>query len=103
MAHIKSLSPRQLVAGVGQRLKSLRITRRLSQADLATAAGISVRTLRRLESEGDARLETIARVALALRVQHQLDGFFAPEETRTLDELLAAQRRPKRVRSMARR
>jgi transcriptional regulator with XRE-family HTH domain len=92
-----------MLAAIGQRLQSLRISRHLSQADLATAAGISVRTLRRLEAEGDARLETVARVALALRVQDQFDSFFAPEETRTLDEILEAQRQPKRVRKAKRR
>jgi transcriptional regulator with XRE-family HTH domain len=103
MAYVKPLSPRQMLAGIGKRLQSLRISRRLSQQDLASAAGVSVRTLRRLEAEGDARLETVARIALALRVQHQFDGFFAAEETRTLDEILEAQRRPKRVRKPARR
>ena len=103
MAHIRSLSPRQMLTAIGQRLQSFRISRHLSQEALALAAGISVRTLRRLEAEGDARLETVARVALALRAQDQFDGLFAPEETRTLDDILEAQRRPKRVRKAIRR
>ena len=102
MAYVRSLSPRQMLISFGQRLQSLRISRRLSQEELASAAGISARTLRRLESEGDARLETVTRVVLALRLQDQFDNFFAPEETRTLDEILASQRPPKRVRKSTR-
>jgi transcriptional regulator with XRE-family HTH domain len=98
MAYVRSSSPRHMVTAIGQRLKDLRISRHQTQEDLASAAGISVRTLRRLEAEGDARLESVARVALALRVPHQFDSLFAPEETRTFDEMLEAQRRPKRAR-----
>ena len=103
MAHIRPLSPRQMLIAIGRRLQDFRISRRLSQEELASAAGISVRTLRRLEAEGDARLETLARVALALRAQDRFDGLFAPEETRTLDDILEEQRRPKRVRKALRR
>jgi transcriptional regulator with XRE-family HTH domain len=92
-----------MLENIGNRLQDLRISRNMSQADLALAAGVSVRTLRRLEAAGDARLETVARVALALRLEEQFDRFFAPEETRTLDEIVKAQRKRKRVRKGSRR
>jgi transcriptional regulator with XRE-family HTH domain len=102
MAHVLSFSPRRMLTEIGGRIQALRISRRMSQEDLALAAGISVRTLRRLEAEGDARLETLARVVIALRVEKQLDGLFAPEETRSLDEILETRHRPKRVRKAVR-
>ncbi|MDE2483451.1 MAG: helix-turn-helix transcriptional regulator [bacterium] len=102
MAAIRSFSPRQALAGIGARLQQLRVARRISQHDLALAAGISARTLRRLEAAGDARLETLVRVAFALRIESQLDALFAVEETRSLDEILDMQRKPKRVRKTVR-
>jgi|SRR5579863_1492639 len=101
MARILALSPRQMLAEIGRRVQALRVSRHLTQEELAVAAGISVRTLKRLEAEGDGRLETVARIVLALRVQEQFEGLFAPEETRTIDQILEAQRKPKRVRKAA--
>lgn len=93
MAHIRPASPQRALAEVGQRLRNLRIRRRMTQSDLAQAAGVSLRTLNRLEWEGDVRFETIVRVAFALRVVDQLDRLFAPEDTRSLDELIGERSR----------
>lgn len=56
------------------RLDSRRIRLRMSKADLARRAGVSLPTVQRLlrSQEGDARLETIAALAAALGVEVRL-------------------------------
>ncbi|MFF9898513.1 helix-turn-helix domain-containing protein [Streptomyces longispororuber] len=56
---------------VGARLRDLRKRRGLSQRELAIASGVSLSTISKLEqgaSTGDVRLETVHRLAVALRV-----------------------------------
>ena len=51
---------------LGERLKSLRIHKNLDQATLAKQAGISVRTLRNLETGGGSSLRTLIQVVRGL-------------------------------------
>jgi transcriptional regulator with XRE-family HTH domain len=55
---------------LGQRLQSVRKRRGLTQAELATAAGLSVSLIRKLEQGTitDTRLETARKLAVALRI-----------------------------------
>ena len=57
-------------SSIGQRLVVLRKPRRMSQADLAAAAEVSVDTIRKLEQgqRHSARLDTLVRIAHALDV-----------------------------------
>lgn len=57
-------------SGIGQRIVALRKPRRMSQADLAGAADVSVDTIRKLEQgqRHSARLDTLVRIAHALDV-----------------------------------
>lgn len=53
---------------VGERVRELRERRELSQTDLATKAGLNKETVNRLELGGNATLDTLFRVAIALEV-----------------------------------
>lgn len=57
-------------ATIGQRIQSARKRRGLSQAELASLSGVSASLIRMLEQEKrqDTRLETLRRLAVALRV-----------------------------------
>ena len=55
---------------VGQRVERLRLSRNITQADLAEQAGIGIRTLRRLEAGEGGTLDTFFRILSALK----LDG-----------------------------
>jgi transcriptional regulator with XRE-family HTH domain len=62
------MSDEALLRELGQRIARLRLERNLSQAQLAEQAGISKRTLERLESGAAA-----TQLSLFLRVLRQLD------------------------------
>ncbi|WP_197717974.1 helix-turn-helix domain-containing protein [Cupriavidus taiwanensis] len=60
------LTPQEIEAELGERLKKLRVHRNLDQATLAARAGISVRTLRNLESGSGSSLHTLIQAVRAL-------------------------------------
>ncbi|WP_316682780.1 helix-turn-helix domain-containing protein [Ralstonia flaminis] len=62
----RHLTPLEIEGELGERLKKLRVLRNLDQATLAARAGISVRTLRNLESGRGSSLHTLIQVVRAL-------------------------------------
>ncbi|HEB51803.1 MAG TPA: XRE family transcriptional regulator [bacterium] len=78
---IQRLTPSATVLDeLGKRLTRLRKLHRLSQQELATAAGIGVATLRRIEDGRDARLGSWVRLLLALDQAAAVDQLL-PEHT----------------------
>jgi len=73
-------TPAELEAELGERLKTLRIHRNLDQSTLAERAGISLRTLRNLESGAGSSLRTLILVVRALGRQAWLE-MIAPVPT----------------------
>ena len=57
---------RQIGTEIGSRLARLRLSRNVTQSMLARDAGISVRTVRRIEAGEPSTLDTFVRIALAL-------------------------------------
>jgi len=92
-----SLSPAELCEAVGRRAKERRLGMGLRQADVAERAGVTLRTIRRLEA-GGGTLEVAARVAFALGAEREFLGLFPPQDARTLDDVLASDRRRLRAR-----
>lgn len=51
---------------VGQRIREFRERAKLSQDELSARSGIALRSIQRLESEGNPTLETLSAIAIAL-------------------------------------
>jgi transcriptional regulator with XRE-family HTH domain len=58
---------------LGERLARLRLSRNITQGELAGNAGIHTRTLKRLEAGEGVSLDTFIRVLTALRIEDNLD------------------------------
>lgn len=58
---------------LGQRCRALRLARNVSQAELAARAGVSLSSIRRLESGGRGTIDLLVRVAQALHVVAQFE------------------------------
>lgn len=89
----------ELQAELGQRIRARRLGLGLTQRDAATRADVACRTWRRLEAEGYASVEDLVKAAIALRCEEGLDSLFPSPAARTMDELLAAQIAPPRLRA----
>jgi transcriptional regulator with XRE-family HTH domain len=69
-------SPGDLTRMIGQRLKRIRLSRGLSQQDLAERSGVSLSTLKLLEAQGKGSLQRLARIAAVLGVDGELRDLF---------------------------
>ncbi|HEX6602329.1 MAG TPA: helix-turn-helix transcriptional regulator, partial [Solirubrobacterales bacterium] len=65
-------SPSEIAVEIGRRARERRLALGLRQADLAAAAGVPLATLKRFETGGRGSVETMARLALALRAEREL-------------------------------
>lgn len=83
---------------VGARARALRLARSLRQVDLAKAVGVTVPTINRLEHTGKVGFDVVIGVAIALGAEAEFANLFAQTQTRTIDEIVAAQKPRTRVR-----
>lgn len=74
------LTPEEMEFELGEKLKTLRLTRNVDQKTLAERAGISVRALRNLESGQGSTIKTLVCVIRALGRQEWLNAI-APVAT----------------------
>ena len=70
------LSSPAICTELGVRIKQLRLTRNISQQQLADMTQGSLSSVRRLEASGQGTLDFVVRVAQALQVAEQLNGWF---------------------------
>ena len=61
---------------LGERARVLRLARNLSQQELAGMSGVSLSTVRRLETSGQGGIQTLVQVAQALGAVDGLQGLF---------------------------
>jgi transcriptional regulator with XRE-family HTH domain len=80
---------RDLLKGIGQRARELRIIRNLQQKEVATRAGLTRSTIVRFESTGRVSLENVSRIAMVLGAEEGLTALFQAPKYRNLDEALA--------------
>jgi transcriptional regulator with XRE-family HTH domain len=70
----------QIEAALCQRLEKIRLTRNITQAQLAQEAGVALKTIARLEKGQGVSLDTFIRVSLALGLQSHLQNLL-PDPT----------------------
>lgn len=92
------LSDEAILREVGSRLAGARLARNLTQASLAEEAGVSKRTVERLESgEVAARLSGLVRVCRALDIVDRLDALVPSPTVSPVEQLKLAGHRRKRA------
>ncbi len=70
-------TPAEILGDLGHRLRDQRLMQSLTQAELAARAGVSTGTVKNLEGRGQASLETLVRIVMALGLTEQLQPLFA--------------------------
>ncbi len=89
-------SPAELELFLGEQLRAERLRKNLTMEDVATLAGISVNTVRALETGKGGRIESLIRVTRALGRTAWLETF-RPQVK--ISPLQIAQGKPKRQRA----
>ncbi len=92
------LADEAILRELGSRLAAARLARNLTQAALAEEAGLSKRTVERLESgEVAARLSAFVRVCRVLGLVDRLDALVPSPAVSPIDQLKLAGRRRQRA------
>lgn len=96
-------SEREVRSELGQRLRLQRLLKGVSQGDLATRSGVSVSTIKLIETKGQSTLENFVRVLIALGLIEEMQTLFqfkpmsiAMMEQMELTHRERAPRKPKR-------
>jgi transcriptional regulator with XRE-family HTH domain len=94
----RELSDKAILGEIGSRLAAARLAQNLTQAALANEAGISKRTVERLESgEVGARLSGLVRVCRALDMVDRLEALVPSPTVSPVEQLKLAGHRRKRA------
>ena len=88
----------QIEAALCKRLESIRLSRNTTQAQLAEAAGVSQRTIGRLEKGEGVSLDTFIRVMTALRIQQNLEALLPDPSVRPIERVGVGGEQRKRAR-----
>ena len=86
-----------ILAEIGRRLQQRRLESQLTQAELAEQAGVSKRTLERIEAGMSSQLSSLVRVLRVLELLPQLDTAFPETGPRPMDLLKLKGKERKRV------
>ena len=91
-------APEEILRLAGQRLAEQRLSMRITQAELAARAGISKRTVERLErGETGARMDAFIRICLTLGLADGFNRLLPPHEIGPI-ALARGETLPRRVR-----
>ena len=77
----------QIEAALCKRLESIRLSRNITQAQLAEKAGVSQRTIGRLEKGQGVSVDTLIRVMMALGIQQNLEALLPDPVVRPIERV----------------
>jgi transcriptional regulator with XRE-family HTH domain len=95
----KLMSDDTILAELGHRLARRRIDMGLTQAELAREAGVSKRTVERIETGASAQMSSLLRICRVLDLIAGLNQFIPPEGPRPMALLKGQGKRRKRASS----
>ena len=92
---------RQIEAALCKRLERIRLSRNMTQAQLAREAGVSLRTIGRFEKGQGASLDTFIRIMTALGIQQNLESLLPDPTIRPMERVSMGSGERKRARPKA--
>lgn len=91
------MTDKAILAEIGVRLAKYRLHRNLTQGDLAREAGVSKRTVVRIEGGESTQMTNLVRVIRALDMLKNLDAFVPPPAPSPLEHLRVKGKERKRA------
>lgn len=88
----------QIEKALCKRLENIRLTRNITQKQLAEKAGIAIRTIGRLEKGKGVSLDTFIRVLISLGIQQNLEGLLPDPTVRPIERVNISGTERKRAR-----
>ncbi|MFJ3469163.1 helix-turn-helix transcriptional regulator [Pseudomonas sp. NPDC090201] len=94
--------PSEIVRLLCERLRKERLTRHMTQAEVAGRAGVGVNTVSNLEAGRNVSFESVVRIAMVLGRHHDLEQLFQPK-LESLDDILRYESSSQRHRARGKR
>lgn len=85
---LNDFDPNALVKDIVRRARQLRLSRNITQSDLATKSGVSLGSLKRFERTGEISIHNLLRLAVALNATEAFKQLFAVTVFASVDEVL---------------
>ena len=92
-----SATSSEIEAALCERLESIRLSRNMTQRQLAKEAGVSPRTIGRLAKGEGVSLDTFIRVLTALKIQQSLESLLPDPTVRPIERIGATARERRRA------
>lgn len=87
------MMPIEIQKEIARKEKERRREKGITQEEMARRADLSLSSLRRFEQTGEISFAALIRIGSVLEDEKAFLGLFAPQEFRTMKELLDAKRR----------
>jgi transcriptional regulator with XRE-family HTH domain len=91
MLDVAFASAPEIIRELGQRLRSQRLAKSVTQGELASRAGVSAGAIKTLEATGLTTVETFVRAVQALGLADQLADFLVLRPTTSIADMEKAQ------------
>ena len=91
-------TPVTIAQSIASRAKQRRVALRLTQAEAAQKAGLSLATYRRFEQKGQITLTGLLQIAFALDCMSDFKALFATQSWATMDDMLKQTQQSQSVR-----
>lgn len=85
---LKQPTSNEICLSIASRVKQRRLEMNLTQVGLCSLADINISSYRRFERTGEISLDTLARIALALKTQDDFDALFATPIYNNIDDVV---------------
>ncbi len=91
MISVDMITPQEMQMKIALKMRAKRLDLNLSQQTLSDKSGVSYGVLKKFERTGQISLESLLKLAFALRAMDDFDNLFAldkPQAALSLDELI---------------
>ena len=76
---------------IASNVQKLRKRKKISQKELAERSGVSLGSIKRFEQTGEISLQSLTKIAIALRAEDELESLFTSANFESIEEILNGQ------------
>ena len=76
---------------IASNVQKLRKRKKISQKELAERSGVSLGSIKRFEQIGEISLQSLTKIAIALRAEDELESLFTSANFESIEEILNGQ------------
>ena len=76
---------------VASNVQKLRKRKKISQKELSERSGVSLGSIKRFEQTGEISLQSLTKIAIALRAEDELESLFTSANFESIEEILNGQ------------